>query len=75
VSFETLEHLSAQEEFLREVKRALWPSGLLVISIPDHEFFAGSPPNPFHLKELVRAGWADTFRPEPHSSIDALSGY
>src|SRR5262249_16303052 len=52
VSFETLEHLCEQEQFLCEIKRVLRPGGLLVMSTPDHEFFATSPPNPFHLREL-----------------------
>jgi O-antigen biosynthesis protein len=59
VSFETLEHLEAHEEFLREIKRVLRPGGVLVMSTPDHEFFAGGPPNPFHMKELVRAGFRE----------------
>jgi len=57
VSFETLEHLTGHQEFLRDIKRVLRPGGLLVLSTPDHEFFASSPPNPYHLKELVRAGF------------------
>jgi O-antigen biosynthesis protein len=55
VSFETIEHLGEQEEFIREIKRVLRPGGLLILSTPDREFFASSPPNPFHVKELSRA--------------------
>jgi GT2 family glycosyltransferase/SAM-dependent methyltransferase len=57
VSFETLEHLGEYQEFLREIKRVLRPDGLLVMSTPDHEFFASLPPNPFHVQELGRAGF------------------
>ena len=57
VSFETLEHMSEQEQFLREIKRVLRPGGVLVMSTPDREFFATWLPNPFHLKELNRASF------------------
>ena len=55
VSFETIEHLGEQEEFIREIKRVLRPGGLLILSTPDREFFASSPLNPFHVKELSPA--------------------
>jgi O-antigen biosynthesis protein len=57
VSFETLEHLSDQEKFLRELKRVLRPDGLLVISSPDKAIYSGEKAiaNPYHVKELSRA--------------------
>ena len=56
VSFETLEHIDNQEEFLAEVARVLAPDGVVVLSCPnkreysDRRAFA----NEFHVKELYR---------------------
>ncbi len=55
VSFETIEHLSKPEQFLKEIARVLKPSGMLIISTPNkrwtrhpsyhlHEFY----PNDFY---------------------------
>ena len=57
VSFETLEHIVEHDEFLAECRRVLKPDGTLVMSTPDKEIYSpeGSPPNPYHLKELTRA--------------------
>ena len=54
VSFETLEHFTDHELFLREVKRILRPDGLLIISSPDKRNYSDMPNyrNPFHLREL-----------------------
>src|SRR5579863_1235822 len=56
VSFETLEHLYAQERFLAEIRRVLRPDGLLVISSPDSEVYShtGSDVNPYPVRELSR---------------------
>lgn len=58
VSFETLEHIYEQEQFLQEVKRVLKPGGILIISTPDKENyrkrFVGDDQNRFHKKELSR---------------------
>jgi ubiquinone/menaquinone biosynthesis C-methylase UbiE len=56
VSFETVEHIREQEEFVDEVARVLAPDGLLLLSCPnkreysDRRGFA----NEFHVKELYR---------------------
>lgn len=56
VSFETLEHFDGQERFLDECRRVLRPGGLLIISTPDRAVYSrpGTPPNPFHVRELDR---------------------
>ena len=56
VSFETIEHIAEQAEFLDELARVLAPGGVLVLSCPnkleysDKRGFA----NEFHVKELYR---------------------
>jgi SAM-dependent methyltransferase len=56
VSFETLEHIEAQEAFLDQVARVLAPGGVFVLSCPnkveysDKREFA----NEFHVRELYR---------------------
>ena len=56
VSFETLEHIAEQEQFVDELARVLAPGGVLVLSCPnkleysDKRHFA----NEFHVKELYR---------------------
>jgi hypothetical protein len=56
VSFETVEHIREQEQFLDEIARVLAPDGLLLLSCPnkreysDRRGFA----NEFHVKELYR---------------------
>ncbi len=60
VSFETLEHLDAHEAFLKEIKRALRPGGVLVMSSPDRVVYSpDGPHNPFHLRELDKAQFVD----------------
>jgi GT2 family glycosyltransferase/tetratricopeptide (TPR) repeat protein/glycosyltransferase involved in cell wall biosynthesis/SAM-dependent methyltransferase len=57
VSFETIEHLYEQEQFLAEIRRILRPDGLLIISSPDSEIYSReeSEVNPFHVRELTAA--------------------
>jgi SAM-dependent methyltransferase len=56
VSFETVEHIEAQEGFLEELARVLVPGGVLLLSCPnrleysDKRGFA----NEFHVRELYR---------------------
>lgn len=54
VSFETLEHVSAHDAMLAEIKRVLRPGGLLLISTPDKKNYSDRTgyKNPFHLREL-----------------------
>ena len=54
VSFETIEHINEQDQFLSEIKRVLRPDGILVISSPDKQTYTLGTgiKNPFHEKEL-----------------------
>ena len=56
VSFETLEHVQAQEAFLDEVARVLAPDGVLVLSCPNKVEYTDKRDyhNEFHVKELYR---------------------
>jgi SAM-dependent methyltransferase len=56
VSFETIEHFSEQEQFLTEIRRVLRPGGKLLISSPNRDLYCppGTPPNPYHVRELNR---------------------
>jgi len=56
VSFETLEHLAAQEQLLREFSRVLAESGVLVLSSPDKRTYSDLAgfTNEFHVRELYR---------------------
>ena len=57
VSFETIEHIVEQAEFLDEIKRLLKPTGLLIISSPNRAEYSDKRgyKNEFHVKELDRA--------------------
>lgn len=56
VSFETLEHLNAQDLMLSGFKRALTPNGLLMLSSPDKLNYSDIPGyhNEYHVSELYR---------------------
>jgi SAM-dependent methyltransferase len=56
VSFETLEHLTAQEELLAGFARVLRQDGLLLISSPDKATYSDATGfhNEFHVRELYR---------------------
>lgn len=53
VSFETIEHVRNQEQFLEECRRVLRPGGLLICSTPNQAIFRWDRRNPFHLCELT----------------------
>lgn len=54
VSFETLEHLHAQETMVAEIARVLNDDGLAIISTPDRDVYSpdGVTHNEYHVKEL-----------------------
>ncbi len=57
VSFETIEHMTEHEAFMREVDRLLAPDGLFIISSPNRPEYSDKTgyANEFHVKELDRA--------------------
>jgi 2-polyprenyl-3-methyl-5-hydroxy-6-metoxy-1,4-benzoquinol methylase len=56
VSFEFIQHIAEQQQFLREVKRVLHPEGQLIISTPNRWMSVGK--NPFHVRELGKSEFA-----------------
>ena len=58
VSFETIEHVSEEDQriFLSEALRVLDPAGVLIISTPNKLIYSDMPKNsnPFHIKEFYR---------------------
>jgi len=56
VSFETLEHIAGQAEFLDELARVLTPSGVVILSCPNKLEYSDkrAHANEFHVKELYR---------------------
>jgi len=56
VSFETIEHIEAQAQFLDELARVLKPGGVLLLSCPNKLEYTDkrSYVNEFHVKELYR---------------------
>ena len=56
VSFETIEHIVAQEPFLDEIRRVLRPDGLLILSCPNKAEYSDrlGVTNEFHVRELYR---------------------
>lgn len=56
VSFETLEHVAAQERLLDGFARLLAPGGLLLVSTPDKHTYTDltGEVNPHHVRELYR---------------------
>jgi ubiquinone/menaquinone biosynthesis C-methylase UbiE len=54
ISFETIEHMSESDQgkFIKEIKRVMRPSGLLVMSTPNPVRTLA--PNPYHLNELSK---------------------
>jgi len=65
VSFETIEHIAAQEAFLDEVRRVLRPGGLFVLSCPNKTEYTDKREvtNEFHVRELYRDELATLLAP------------
>jgi ubiquinone/menaquinone biosynthesis C-methylase UbiE len=65
VSFETIEHLSAQDAMLAEFRRVLRHDGVLVISSPNRPVYnaSASGANHFHVRELDRDELAAALAP------------
>ncbi len=61
LSFETLEHLLAQEVMLQGFRRLLAPGGLLLVSTPDKRNYTDIPEfhNEHHVRELYREEFED----------------
>ncbi len=58
VSFETIEHIAEQDEFLAELARVLTPTGVLILSCPNKLEYSDKRAysNEFHVRELYRDG-------------------
>ncbi len=52
VSFETIEHIEEHEQFMKEIRRVLRKTGVVVISTPNTSVYPKG--NEFHKKELSR---------------------
>ncbi|HUD43815.1 MAG TPA: class I SAM-dependent methyltransferase [Dokdonella sp.] len=65
VSFETLEHLHAQERLIEGFARVLAADGLLIISSPDKRTYSDAMgfQNEFHVRELYREELIDLLSP------------
>jgi SAM-dependent methyltransferase len=71
VSFETLEHIEAQEAFLDGIRRVLRPGGVLAISCPNKAEYSDKRDhiNEFHVRELYREELAALLRTRfPHAA-------
>ena len=56
VSFETIEHIEKQKEFISELTRVLRPDGVLILSSPNKRLYSDAHDyhNEFHVRELYR---------------------
>jgi len=56
ISFETIEHIEKQKEFISELMRVLRPDGILMLSSPNKRLYSDAHDyhNEFHVRELYR---------------------
>src|SRR5207245_11202270 len=53
VSFEVIEHLERQEDFVAEAARVLTDNGLFLVSTPNRDvYLKDQPPNPYHVRDF-----------------------
>ena len=72
LSFETLEHVQAQEPLLDGFARLLAPGGLLLVSTPDKRVYTDltGEANPHHVRELYRDEFEALLAPRfPHRRL------
>lgn len=68
-SFETIEHVQSPEAFLANIRRALKPGGLLVISTPNRLRYSpgnrlsSAPWNPYHVREWNTREFVELLKP------------
>ncbi|MEK7728302.1 MAG: class I SAM-dependent methyltransferase [candidate division KSB1 bacterium] len=68
VSFETIEHISESEKYLRVVQNALKPGGVFLVSTPNRAVSNPkatrfeAPKNPFHVTEWTLAEFGELLR-------------
>jgi 2-polyprenyl-3-methyl-5-hydroxy-6-metoxy-1,4-benzoquinol methylase len=68
LSFETLEHIENEEQFMKNIYQMLKPGGTLIISTPFGEG-RGKPCNwPFHVHQLTKEEFIDLFK--NYSKVD-----
>ena len=71
VSFETVEHITEQEQFVAELARVLKADGVLIMSCPNKAEYTDKrgTRNEFHVKELYREEFAELVRRRfPHAA-------
>lgn len=59
VSFEAIEHIQDAKNFLREIRRVIKDTGLLVVSTPNSATFTE---NPFHVREYSRSEFVELLK-------------
>lgn len=66
ISFETIEHIEAQQAFIAELARVLRPDGVLLLSSPNKRLYSDAHDyhNEFHVRELYRNELEELLREE-----------